>query len=107
MNISQHCFMPLTQKNAELGYYNSSAQLVSSELYRSYPIQTYPVTPLISWYQAFSDVVNTKLRTWSSNSTTSQTTNTYEASLGPLTANVVKWTGADGPDQYNVMLFYF
>lgn len=114
MIISQHLFMPLVAKELELGYYNSNGSRQSSGTaylnYRTYPLMTYPCTPLFNVGQIFAYYPTVKLRTWTSTTASSQ--NQY--SFSPEPANVFAignkvslWTSSDYKDDYQVKVLFW
>lgn len=114
MNISQHVFMPLSQKRPELGYYNQSGVLVTTgstaQNYRSYPILEYPTTDLVTRFLTLNNYSGTKLRTWSTVPPTSQSTKAFNVeynSVSSLVDDMLSYTSADYKDDYWIRLLFW
>lgn len=107
-NISQHLFVPLTQKYDKNGYFSNSGVFTASNAYSTYPIQDYPQSPLINMVQLFNDGVGIKLRTWRSYPVNLQAVTSY-GELVPtyLRNDVVRYCSTDLAGEYAVKLLFW
>lgn len=64
MNISQHLFLPLVQRESRRGYYGNTGQFNSSPNFVTYPLMDYPNGSVCNICMLYNREASTKLRTW-------------------------------------------
>lgn len=107
MNVSQHCFVPLTQKDSRKGYYNASGIFVSNGNYSSYPILHYPLTPTVNSFQTFENFATIKLRSWTTLTPNANSGTAYSVesnTVNKLNSTVKSWTAPGAAGDYSVRL---
>lgn len=108
INISQHLFVPTVQYVD--GYYNASGRLISQSQYSTvYPIQSYPTSDLVNSFMVFSNT-SVKLRSWSSETPSSQSVSSYSPRKGvptSLTPVVLTWAFPVLRGEFAVQLLFW